>query len=268
MRQLIALTLISTIIFSCSNTTSENTTEATEEGEFVEYNNPPAEGFNIEGSDMIAMLLADKCMQAMGGREAWDNTRYLSWNFFGRRNHLWDKWTGDVRIEVPDTELTILMNINSQEGRAMRGGVEITDSLDYFLKRGYGWWINDSYWLVMPYKLKDSGVTLRYLREDTTEMGAPADVLSMSFENVGVTPQNVYNVWVDVESKLITQWSYYPDSSALEPRFVTPWSDYSQYGEILLSGNRGDYQLSSISVPTEVQAEVFTDFNSEVAFWQ
>ena len=29
-------------------------------------------------------------------------------------------------------------------------------------------WINDLYWLVMPFKLKDSGVTLKCLGEDTT----------------------------------------------------------------------------------------------------
>jgi hypothetical protein len=44
--------------------------------------NPAAEGFNESGSDAKAMAIADEVMQAMGGRKAWDKTRYLSWKFF------------------------------------------------------------------------------------------------------------------------------------------------------------------------------------------
>ncbi len=259
------LLLLSFIVFisACSTgNEKDETVESTEaEGEFVAYNNPPAEGFNQEGSDLLATLLADKSMQAMGGREAWDNTRYIGWNFFGRRDHLWDKWTGDVRIEVPEQQLIILMNINSKNGNVQKQGELVTDSLDYYLNRGYEMWVNDAYWLVMPYKLKDSGVTLKYLREDTTLTGESSDVVSLSFSDVGVTPENVYEVWIDTDSKLVTQWAYFPDSSSLEPRFTTPWADYKEYGNILLSGNRGQYELSNIKVLDDVPDGTFTAFN-------
>ena len=265
MRNIFCLSIFSLIFLSScapgggSSGDSADSTEAG--GEFVEYSNPPAEGFNQEDSDLLATLLADKAMQAMGGRKAWDKTRYIRWNFFGRRNHVWDKWTGDVRIEEPSSELTFLMNINTKEGKVMRGDSEVTDSLDFYLQRGYELWVNDSYWLVMPFKLKDSGVTLKYLREDTTLTGKLADVVSLSFENVGVTPQNIYEVWIDADSKLVTQWAYYQDSTTLEPRFITPWADYSRYGEIMLSGDRGNYKLSDIQVMDEVPKGTFTDFN-------
>jgi hypothetical protein len=32
-------------------------------------------------------------------------------------------------------------------------------------------WINDAYWLVMPWKLQDPGVTLSYVKTDTLQMG-------------------------------------------------------------------------------------------------
>jgi len=264
MRILPNLLILLALIYSCAPKT-ENKDSFGEEieddgGEFVEYNNPPAEGFNLEGSDMLAMLLADKCMLAMGGREAWDNTRYIGWNFLGRRSHLWDKSTGDVRIEDLSNEITILMNIKSKEGSAFKGGALVTDSVDHLLQKGYEWWVNDSYWLVMPFKLKDSGVTLRYFGEGTTEDGKAADIIQLTFEGVGVTPQNIYEVWLDTDSKLVTQWAYYPDSAATEPRFVTPWNVYQQYGEILLSGNRGDYNLKEIAVYNEVPASIFSDY--------
>ena len=142
----------------------------------------------------------------------------------------------------------------------MKNGQEVTDSLDVYLQRGYEMWVNDSYWLVMPYKLKDSGVTLKYLREDTTQKGERADVIGLAFEEVGVTPQNVYEVWIDTDSKLVTQWAFYPDSSAQDPRFITPWANYEKYGEILLSGNRGQYELSDIEVLESVAEGTFTEF--------
>ncbi len=262
---IIALALI---IFSCSTKPSaENdfSDAPPDNSEFVEYNNPPAEGFNQEGSDLTAVLLADKCMIAMGGREEWDNTRYLSWNFFDRRNHLWDKTTGNVRIEDPANDLTVLMNINDKSGKVFKNGAIVSDSADYFLEKGYGWWVNDSYWLVMPFKLKDSGVTLSYLGEDTTNTGGSADLLKLTFEGVGLTPQNIYEVWLDTDTKLVTQWAYYPDSDAEEPRFVTPWARYEKYGGLMLSSNRGDYNLSNISVLEEVPSDIFENYDTPIS---
>ena len=112
-------------------------------------------------------------MAAMGGRANWDATRYITWRFFGFRLHVWDRWTGDIRFEQDD--LTVLMNIHTREGRAFAAGVEISDpdTLAAKLDHGYRAWINDSYWLVMPYKLKDTGVTLRYRGLEATEDGRP-----------------------------------------------------------------------------------------------
>ena len=43
----------------------------------------------------------------------------------------------------------------------------------------------------MPFKLKNSGVTLKYLGDTTaTKDGKPADVLQLTFEGMGVTPDN------------------------------------------------------------------------------
>ena len=94
---------------------------------------------------------------------------------------------------------------------------------DEALKDGESAWINDAYWVFMPYKLKDTGVTLKYLGKGTTQAGASADVLELTFENVGRTPENKYHVYVDDESRLVTQWDYYPQASDAEPRFQLPW---------------------------------------------
>lgn len=226
--------------------------------------NVPAEGFDIKGSDPQAIVLADKVMDSMGGRKAWDDTRYLSWNFFGARKLLWDKKTGDVRIESPSQDLKILMNVKEMTGKVMKGGELLTDSVDFYLDLGKRIWINDSYWLVMPFKLKDSGVTLKYVREDTTQNGEVSDILRLTFKEVGVTPQNAYEVWVSNENYLVKQWAYYRNASDSVPAFVLPWENYEEKGQILLSGERGERDLTEIEVYEEVPEGIFDSFEVSI----
>ena len=219
--------------------------------------NPPADGFDSAGSDPKAIEIADAVMEKMGGRENWDRTRYLTWRFFGRRLHVWDRWTGDVRFEEADR--ITLMNVNTRQGRVWRAGEEIAepDSLKKYLNKGYSAWINDSYWLVMPYKLKDTGVTLTYAGEGKTENGRDAYVLTLTFEDVGVTPQNKYDVFVDRGRMLVEQWAFYRNASDERPRFVGPWTGWKPHGRILLSAGRGTRAHSDVAVFDELPRSVF-----------
>jgi hypothetical protein len=225
--------------------------------------NPPAPGFNAAGSDARAVEIADQVMERMGGRAAWDATRHLTWSFFGRRRHAWDKVTGDIRIEGTerdtDEPYLILMNIHSKQGRAWRDGVEITDeaALAEMMERGEALWINDSYWMFMPYKLKDTGVTLRYVGEGKMEDGRAADVLQMTFEDVGKTPENRYLVYVARDSGLVEQWDYFAKAEDPEPGFRLPWHNWQRYGAILLSDSRGERGHAGIAVLDEMPAAVY-----------
>lgn len=220
--------------------------------------NPPMPDFDLAGSDARAMEIADEVMVALGGREAWDETRFITWRFFGKRLHVWDKWTGDIRIEVD--EWVILMNINTGEGRAWVDGEETTDPEDLArtLQSGREYWINDSYWMFMPYKLKDSGVTLKYLGSGTTQEGHPAHVLQLTFKHVGVTPQNKYRVYVDPETHLVVQWDYFTNATDREPKFMSPWRDWKRCGNIMLSDDRGRSQHTDIAVFDELPQEILT----------
>lgn len=252
----IALLLIVTFSF-CEQENSQGT-----------YGNEPAIGFNLEASDQKAIEIADLVMKAMGGRQAWDQARFIKWNFFGARKLLWDKHTGWVRIEDQRSDLRINVNVYQEplQGKVSKGGTlfENADSLAYYLDRGNRIWINDSYWLVMPFKLKDSGVTLTYEQEDTLMTGEKATKLRLTFEGVGVTPQNAYDVWVSKSDTLVRQWAYYREAFDTVPMFVYPWDDYSKFGHIKLSGNRGTRNLSEIEVLDSVSATIFSSFDEEI----
>ncbi len=221
--------------------------------------NPPAAGFDLAGSDPKAIAVADATMAAMGGRSAWDMTRHVTWRFFGGRRHVWDKFTNNLRFE--DGDLTVLMNLDSEQGRAWRAGAEITDpaQLKDILGNTKGAWINDSYWLVMPYKLKDSGVTLTYVGEKTDSAGKPCDVLQLTFKNVGRTPNNKYHVYVDQQTRLVSEWTIWFDAAKDEPRPLGPWTDWQRFGNILLAPGHGQRGHTEIGVFDELPATVYTE---------
>ena len=213
--------------------------------------NPAAEGFNLSKSDPVAIALADSIMIASGGRKAWDETQYLKWNFFGSRRHIWNKKTGDLVIFGIRDSFKIKMNINDLSGEVFMDDRYLTkeDSLDQYLQKGKEMWINDAYWVFLPYKLKDSGVTLKKLEKDTMSNGVLAERLQLSFNNVGVTPDNKYIVYLEPRTNLLSQWDFYSKFDDEKARFSTPWADYKKHGDIFLSGDRGgDYQITEIAI--------------------
>ena len=231
-----------------------------QEPSLIVHENPGASGFNVEASDAQAIEIADNVMQAMGGRKAWDTSRFIQWTFFGRRIHIWDKLEHRARIDVPSDSLTVIFNLKDQTGRVKSKGVEIThpDSVLNYVGMAYRWWINDSYWLVMPFKLKDSGVTLKYLGESKTTLEKQAELLELTFQEVGVTPDNKYWIYVDPQTKLVTQWDYFPNYADTIARFQSPWPDYQQYGDLLLSGGQiAGNKLTGIAVSQSVKGAPF-----------
>ncbi|MDH5380068.1 MAG: type II toxin-antitoxin system RelE/ParE family toxin [Cyclobacteriaceae bacterium] len=229
--------------------------------------NPAGETFNMRDSDSTAIAIADQVMEAMGGRKKWDQTRFIKWNFFGNRDLIWDKLQNRVRIESPRDTTVYLVNTDDKSGKVFKNEQEITDpeKLKTLLEKGYSIWINDSYWLVMPFKLKDSGVTLNFVGEDTTKMGVPSYVLQLKFENVGVTPQNKYKVWVDKSDSLIKQWAFYKEATQDTASAIWPWDNYKSFDGLLLSGDRSDNSGPRIvSVPDSISDQGFEKLEIEL----
>jgi len=225
--------------------------------------NPAAEGFDFNDSDPAAIQLADSIMQAMGGRENWDKTHFISWKFFGRRDLIWDKHTGNVRIESQSDSTIYLLNEKTGEGRVRIKGTEITepDSLKKLLDKAKAIWINDSYWLVMPFKIKDSGVTIKYMGEDTLS-GNRYNSLVLTFKEVGVTPQNMYKLYVDKREKLVRYWAYYPSATEKDKMgFLRPWDNYKNFGGVLFSADRSDGGgPTNLKVDESLPETLFTEF--------
>jgi hypothetical protein len=211
--------------------------------------------------DKKSEAIVKDLLVAMGGEDNYNATRYLQWDFANRKLS-WDKWTGDVRLENPADNQVILLNINTLKGKVYENGdlVENETKVNSLLEKGKNWWINDAYWLVMPWKLQDPGTTLSFVKTDVLPNGVAADVLQLTFDGVGATPENKYWLYVSQEDHLIQQWAYYQNFNDAEPKFLKPWNNYQKLGGILLSFDRPNENVGpkNVIVNSALDPSVFT----------
>jgi hypothetical protein len=223
--------------------------------------------------DPAATAIADQVMAALGGESAWKATRFLRFDFavesdgkiVSSRSHYWDKWTGRYRVEGKDKQgaFVVLMNLDSRDGSAWREGKPAEgEAKKQLLEQGYGAWVNDSYWLLMPYKLRDPGVSLK-LAGETKEGEAVYDRLALSFEGVGLTPKDRYWVFVNRASHLVDRWEYILEGEK-GPATRWEWRGWKRFGAIQLAPERLSEKTKRrilfpvLDVPATIADAVFT----------
>lgn len=224
--------------------------------------------------DPRAAAVADQVMEALGGQKNWNNTHFLRFDFAvdvkGKpvmsRSHWWDKWTGRYRVEGKTKEgdpWVVLMNLNTKDGSAWLKGKPLEgDEKKKYLEKGYAVWVNDTYWLLMPYKMKDQGVHLA-LAGEAKENGRTYDKLQLSFENVGLTPKDRYWAWVNRDTHMVDRWEYIlQDQKGPASRFE--WSGWKKMGNVMLAPERMNAKEQEriyfpvLDVPQSLPDEKFT----------
>lgn len=192
------------------------------------------------GSDARAIAIADQVMTALGGKKQWDALRGLRWTFGAMlgdsvrssRRHAWDKLTGQHRVDGVNRQgqsFTLIHTLgDSTSGMAWVNGNKIEgDSLKKLIQRATALWVNDTYWMLMPYKLRDPGVTLMYAG-DTTMTGNTYDRLALSFHNVGLTPGDHYWVYVNRADHRVERWEMVLEGDQPPPVAYT-WQGWEQH---------------------------------------
>jgi hypothetical protein len=137
------------------------------------------------------------------------------------------------------------------------------------LRRAYGRYINDTYWLLMPFKLKDPGAVLKY--EGIQKINEVTyDVLRLSFaDSVGLTPRNIYRIFVDQPTRLVHRWEYF-EKEGVEPSPAW-WEKWRVHGGIKLAEERvfentnRKLLFTDIVVSREVNEEIFESPSTSMA---
>lgn len=199
---------------------------------------------HAQGHDEAARALATKVMQAMGGRENWEKTTELAFDFVvesegkevTRRSHVWNRATNSYALNWKGNQDGKTYRLEFSDIYQKTGQVWIDDQIppdstrQQLLERGYALFINDTYWLIMPFKLFDPGVKLHEAPVENKN-GVAYRVLHVSFENVGLTPGDQYWLWIDPASFRIQGWRYKLESGR---DGVYLWESYQSFGAVTL----------------------------------
>lgn len=193
-------------------------------------------------ADPEAAALAARVLDATGGEEGWAGARFVRFTFAGGRQHAWDRFTGQHRVEgeTEDGEpYVVLHDLDTREGRAWVNGEEVTgERAAELLENAWGAWVNDTYWLLMPTKLRDPGVTLTHEGSEEIE-GQTYEVLHLSFAGVGLTPGDQYWAYVDPETGQMDYWAFRLESMPADAEPVRwRWTGWQEYGPVRLAGRR------------------------------
>lgn len=223
----------------------------------------PARG----AADPEAAAVAARVEEYLGGDDAWSEARFLAFGFAGAREHAWDRATGRHRVagQTPEGEdYVVVHDLDSREGRVWIDGEEVSgERAAELLESAYGAWVNDTYWLLMPYKLRDPGVTLSHDGRREVD-GQSYEVLHLSFADVGLTPGDRYWAYVDPATGRMDYWAFLLESMEPEAEpMLWRWSDWQAYDGIRLASGReqvgGDrsLELAPITVSAEVPEGAF-----------
>lgn len=226
--------------------------DGADEGGSASAATPPATAADSAG------YLADRLLESLGGESAWASTRYLSFRWLveregavvADREHAWDRYDGRYRLayEQDSVRHLSLFNVNELRddpelgkvpaGRAWIGTTELESAArDTALRRAYSIFINDSYWLLMPFKWRDPGVHLAY--EGLTELsdGRAYPTVHLTFDTgLGVT-EDQYWGYLDPDSGRMAAWRYHLGRSE-EPGPLIWWRDWRSVGPLRLAADR------------------------------
>ena len=201
-------------------------------------------------TDAKAAAIADAVMKAGGGDAGGAATKYLRFTFAvekegairSSRTHYWDRVSNRHHLEWTSKDgksLVCVQYLDTREGVCTAGDQPLFDSeAKPYLETAYDMWINDTYWLLMPYKMKDPGVHLKYDGEEKD--GAKVyDKVLLSFDNVGLTPKDRYWAYVDRQTHRMDKWAFVLQNEKGEAGTEAPslwkWTGWSKFGGMMLS---------------------------------
>lgn len=189
-----------------------------------------------------------RMMETIAPDDGWTRARYLEFHWAVARDdgdplvreHAWDRWDGLARVEAPaegGRMVAIFDTADPTAGRVWIDGDELSGSeAEERLQSAYRAHINDAYWLIMPYKWEDEGVTLRYAGHQTDDEGLEWEVVELTFDAVGLTPQNMYRAFINPESGRMERWHFLSNPDATPS--PSDWTEWQRFGPIELAVNR------------------------------
>jgi hypothetical protein len=208
--------------------------------------------------------MARQAIEAMGGKRAFDKTRFLYWEF-ADHSHSWDRQTGDYRVEYRQSInlIVVLMNLKTRKGKAFLNGLEMpVSSQPEWIEAARGWFLDDSFWLLNVMLTLQKGVHREYVGIQEVGGKAYPTLHAWSDDPQGPIPKGHYWYYIDPQSHLPVAWSFHFDGDPSEKQTYW-WAEMGKAGELSLpiayrqvNGERR-LEIRDLFSPTMIDQRVF-----------
>jgi hypothetical protein len=149
----------------------------------------------IEGPQ--AEALAQSMLESLD-YESYKNTNYLEWTFKNRHHYKWQKNENKCVVQWKDYKVDLDLN-NPTESKAYIHNFKVDgDQAQELIEDATSYFNNDSFWLVAPYKVFDSGSNLSIVETETGDKS-----LLITYTSGGSTPGDSYLWYLDKTNKPI-----------------------------------------------------------------
>ena len=183
-----------------------------------------------KGKDADA--LATKMLIALNN-DAFKNTETLKWSFRNEHFYTWDKQENIVHISWYNNKVTLYTKHPEKSELYIDGKISNNQEL---IKQAQNFFNNDSFWLVAPYKIFDSGTERRIVKHKNK------DALLITYTSGGSTPGDSY-LW-------ILDDNYLPTSFKM-------WTSIIPIGGISATWSNLKSTKSGIKLPTKHTLSLF-----------
>ena len=160
-----------------------------------------------------AEQLADEMLLALN-KPAFDTLDYIAFTFKGVHTHRWDRANNHVTVLWDENEVFLDLTKSSTE----------YDMLEF---KAYQYFINDSFWLVAPFKVRDDGVVRSTVE---TEIGRG---LLVTYTSGGVTPGDSY-LWILDEKGFPKAWQLWTSNVPIGGLEFS-WDEWEEHSNVWFS---------------------------------
>jgi hypothetical protein len=204
----------------------------------------PVLGVPAEKNSDDATNSAEAVWKASGG-ENWPNVKTIDFIFsmvkggkaIAAAEHHWDVAAGTDRVKWEDKDVTVKI---------------ANPAPDPDSKTAYARWVNDSFWLLAPLRLKDRGVHVTDQGTKTID-GAEREVLHLSFDKAALAPHDQCWLYLDPDTHLVSSWDYMTEPGKM---MHASWTGYQRSGGLTLAtdhfvDNGAQIRILNLSVMTK-----------------
>jgi len=158
---------------------------------YLKYDEALPTGTQGEKADQLATQM----LKALN-EDAYLNTDYIEWTFKGQHHYKWYK--AEKTCEVYWDDFTVILDLENHDNSKVFVAKQEYDGIEKhdYIHKAESYFNNDSFWLVAPYKVFDTGVERRLVKTEANK-----DALLITYTSGGTTPGDSYLWHMDANGK-------------------------------------------------------------------